>query len=112
MILRSTVPSSPGAVTIPDPYAGLGAGDGGGWVGVRPRGQLLYTYGALVKPNAALSGLGNAPSKVVALDVESGFETPVARLRQPAALANPTYRVVWLDKSDVTRVRRGQRGGR
>lgn len=83
----------------PNPYA---AAVGGFWDGVRVTGQGPYTYSALVKANRAMSGLKNTrATKAIALDVETGMILMPPRVRQPAALANPTYRISWLEDEDL-----------
>lgn len=97
-IPRKGVPTGlPNLVTAPSPAQ---AGEAQ-WEGVRPMGQGPYPYSQLVRPNRAMSGLGNGPYKAIALDVETGQVTMPPRLRQPAALANPTYRISWLEEEDL-----------
>lgn len=109
MILRKSVPPGQGSLadTFPDPEAGGGYTR---WAGVRPEGQGPYTFGALTKIGRVLSGLGNRAYKAIALDVESGFVTPFARLNVPTALANPTYKVTWLDTDDIRGAKKRQSG--
>ena len=97
-IPRKGVPTGlPNLVTAPSPAQ---AGEAQ-WEGVRAMGQGPYPYATLVKPNIAMSGLGNRPYKAIGLDVETGHVTLPPRLRQPAALANPTYRVSWLEEEEL-----------